>query len=63
MKFLIRLVFILFFITSCNNSKKNEQDEVANATDSNQTQKTNTTVNFPIYDYQGIEPLLNKEDG
>ncbi|NNC33256.1 MAG: TlpA family protein disulfide reductase [Croceitalea sp.] len=63
MKFLIQLVFILLFITSCNNSKKNDQDEVANAADSNQTQKTNTTVNFPIYDYEGIEPLLNKADG
>lgn len=51
----------LFFV-GCNSKEKKEN--ITNESDLAETKidAPSPKVDFPIYDYQGLEPLLNKED-
>lgn len=62
MKPLYLIVFFTFFIYGCNSAadKKNKEKEI-NDTELEIHNETRT-VDFPIYDYEGLEPLLNRKD-
>ena len=62
MKLLNSLIFFAFVLLGCNSSsdktKKKDKDIDSEAV----AVVENNKVNFPVYDYDGLEPLLNKKD-
>ncbi|MCL6267990.1 TlpA disulfide reductase family protein [Flagellimonas myxillae] len=64
MKYLLLSVGFLLIFTACGNKAK--EDKTAEVVDTAYTQPVETTadqVKFPVYDFEGLQPLLNQEDG
>ena len=62
MKAVLSLLFFALFFLNCKDvdgPKKANGKEVALA----ETTDRSGTVDFPVYDYEGLKPLLHKEDG
>nr|WP_299388287.1 TlpA disulfide reductase family protein [Allomuricauda sp.] len=64
MKYLLLLSCLFLFMVSCGNNKKKEPSTANTDTVLAETPlETSEKVKFPIYDFEGLEPLLHKEDG
>ena len=58
MRHLILLIFVIFM--SCKN--KNTPNEIIESLVESKTEKVELNRQFEIYDYDGLEPLINKDD-
>ncbi|WP_190811557.1 redoxin domain-containing protein [Flagellimonas sp. S3867] len=61
---LFALVFIVLLISGCNQKPKEKDKEAASEQVFAKFEKeADDQVKFPVYDYEGLEPLLYKDDG
>jgi len=56
------IIGLMFCIVSCGGSSKKENKEVPQTALNDETKAATTSIPFPIYDFDGLAPLLNKED-
>lgn len=61
---LLAFGFVIVFLVACADKKKENKDaaEVAQSKDVLAVENDSDKVPFPIYDFEGFEPLLYKED-
>lgn len=62
MKFTNCLVLLATILVGCNSANNKPKKEVTNESSELPSMVQSDQVNFPIYDFNGLEPLLNKKD-
>ncbi|MEX0314653.1 MAG: TlpA disulfide reductase family protein, partial [Allomuricauda sp.] len=61
---LFSLVFVAGLMVSCGEKPKEKGEETTSEQAYAKVEKEkDVQVKFPIYDYEGLKPLLNKDDG
>lgn len=61
---ILKLLFVVIFLVSCNNNKKNaEVSQKVNDESSETTTKTSMYPELEVYDFNGFEKYLAKSDG
>lgn len=56
------VVFLFFSLVACKETSKNEQTETVATMVQSSASGHSPSLPFPIYDYEGLSPLLHKED-
>ena len=59
MKYLSVFTLLIFMIACGPKNKKEKTEEIVAET---KVEAINANISYPIYDFEGLEPLLNKED-
>ena len=56
------VVVLVFGLVACNGKPKKEQGEAEETAMQNSQTEDHPSLPFPVYDYEGLSPLLHKED-
>ena len=62
MKQFFYIIFLTILVLGCAGKAKNDQSVEQISETKLVSDKGEIKINFPIYDYEGLQPLLNKED-
>ncbi len=55
-------LFLVFTLISCVGNKKDGEAPTASKTTESMAMDKSVELPYPVYDYEGLEPLLNKKD-
>ena len=56
------ILLLLFFMSCKNETSKVEVVDANNENETSATQVANSEIDLKVYDYDGLEPLINKKD-